>query len=339
MGKKEAKLADIGEFGFIESIREGCLFSPSRLLMGIGDDCAVIGPYEDKVFLITTDLLIQDIHFILTKTTPFHLGRKAMAVNLSDIAAMGGIPLHAFISVAFPRTADLAMVHGLYSGIKLACQTHKVNILGGDTSASPERLFINVAIVGEAPVDEVLYRKGAMPGDGIYVTGTLGDAAGGLKMIRCEATGPPMKASFLVDAHNNPFPFLEAGRLIARSRLAGAMIDISDGLISDLGHVCRASGAGALLDHPSIPLSEELKDLGKINGFDPYELALYGGEDYRLLITVPEEHCIQFEGLFSGGTPCPIHRIGEMTTEMGIRMAMEDGRVRDINLGGFDHFH
>ena len=340
MEKKELKLGDIGEFGFIESIKDNCHYSPNSLIKGIGDDCAVIGPYHDgHVFLITTDMLVEDIHFVLGKIDPETLGQKAMAVNLSDIAAMGGTPLHGFASVAVPKSMDLAIIHSIYDGMKAMCRTYGVNILGGDTSASPEKLVINVTLIGEAPENEVLYRKGAKPGDQIYVTGTLGDSAGGLKLIREEVSAPASESSILIEAHNRPVPFLEAGRIIAGSKLAGAMIDISDGLVSDLRHICQSSGVGARLFHSAIPLSAGLAALAHMNDLDPYELALYGGEDYRLLLTVPLTNFAEFESLFDREKPCRIFKVGEITEENGIGLVMEDGVEKVLKIRGYDHFH
>jgi thiamine-monophosphate kinase len=339
MNEKDPKLSDIGEFGFIESIKENCHFSSDRPVMGIGDDCAVIGPYDGKVLLITTDLLVEGIHFVLEKIDPVQLGRKVIAVNLSDIAAMGGKPVHGVISIAIPKTTALETIQSIYSGIKDMCRKYRVNLLGGDTSASPDRLVINAAIIGEATENEVLYRGGAKPGDRIYVTGTLGDSAAGLKITSGDASAPDSTASILIQSHNSPVPFLEAGKIIAKSKLAGSMIDLSDGLISDLRHICQASGVGARLFSSSIPLSKEVGLLAEINRFDPYQLALYGGEDYRLLVTVPPVNSIEFESLFVDGRPCHIYKVGEITLKKDIRIVMDEGREEAVQVKGYDHFY
>ena len=338
MKKKDLKIEDIGEFGFIRSIMNDCHFSPENLIKGIGDDCAVIGPYNDKVFLITTDLLIEGVHFILGKISPEHLGEKAVAVNLSDIAAMGGNALHLFLSVAIPRSMSLETIHLIYRGIKAVCRRYKVNILGGDTSSSPEKLMINVTVIGDAPEKEVLYRSGAKPGDAIYITDTLGNSAAGLKLIKEELFAPDDLASSLIDAHNRPVPFLKAGHIIAHSQLASAMIDLSDGLFSDLRHICEASKVGARLFHDSLPLSEELRAFAEINNLDPYEFAISGGEDYRLLITISEKNLVSFQKLFEKQKPCPIYHVGEITKELGVKMIRSDGKEDLLEDTGFDHF-
>lgn len=338
MADRDLKMEGIGEFEFIRSIKEGCLLSPEDLIMGIGDDCAVIGPFGDKVLLVTTDLLVENIHFILEDINPEHLGQKAVAVNLSDVAAMGGNARHAFVSLAIPQSMTVAVIHALYRGIKSICSDYKVNIVGGDTSASAGGLMISVTVIGESPEKEVLYRSGAGLGDLIYVTGTLGDSAAGLKVIKQEVTAPVGLAVALKKAHNLPFPFLDAGRTAAESGLASAMIDLSDGLLSDLRHICESSGVGALLYSGALPLSKELLALAEINNFDPYELALSGGEDYRLLITVPPENADSFQRQFERGKPCDLYYVGKITEGEGIKMIRPDGMEERLEVKGYDHF-
>ncbi|MDY6971136.1 MAG: thiamine-phosphate kinase [Thermodesulfobacteriota bacterium] len=338
MEDKDLKMEDIGEFGFIRSIRNGCHFCHKKLIKGIGDDCAVIGPYEDKVLLITTDMLIEDIHFVLGKVPPEQIGGKAVAVNMSDIAAMGGRALHLFVSLAVPRGTNAATIHAIYRGIKEACRSYGVNILGGDTSASPDKLMINMTVIGDAPQEEVLYRSGAALDDGVYVTGTLGDSAAGLKLINKDVSAPKHIASPLIEAHTRPVPFLKAGRMIARSRLASAMIDLSDGLVADLWHVCEAGDLGASLIHEALPISDELKALAEENSFDPYNLAVSGGEDYRLLITVPRKNADLFQRMFEKAVPCPIYCVGKIIEEKRIEIVRPDGTKEQLEAAGFDHF-
>jgi len=338
MDDSNLTMKDLGEFGFIQSIQPDCHYDPSKLIRGIGDDCAVIGPYEDRVFLVTTDLLLEDVHFILEKIPPAHLGEKAINVNLSDIAAMGGNARHVFVSLAIPKSMKVETVRSIYAGIKTACSMHKVNILGGDTSASPDRLMINITVFGETFEKEILYRNGAQPGDGIYTTGTLGDSAAGLMLIMEKAIAPKSLTSALIKAHNRPKPYLETGRMIAQSRLASSMIDLSDGLASDLWHICESSHVGARLEQNALPLSEELKAFADLNQLDPLQLALSGGEDYRLLITVPRKNAVQFQRIFKGSYPCPIYCLGEITGDERIETIAPDGSCKRLDAKGFDHF-
>lgn len=333
------KIKEFGEFAFIRSIKDDCHFSTKRPIKGIGDDCAVIGPYQGRVLLVTTDLVVEDVHFISGEITPEDLGEKVASVNLSDIAAMGGKALHLFLSLAIPPWVRVETIHSIYRGIKGICRRYGTNILGGDTSASPDKLMICVTVIGEAPEEEVLFRNGARAGDRIFVTGTLGDSAAGLKLIKKELSAPAPLAAALKKTHNRPIPLLEAGRIIARSRMASAMIDVSDGLLSDLRQVCEASGLGASLVESALPLSEELRALAEINSFDPYELALSGGEDYQLIITVPPKNVGSFQAIFEKGSPCRVHDLGEMTGEEGIKIVRPDGIREEIKVSGFDHFN
>ncbi len=338
MEKNDLMIEDIGEFGFIRSIQDNCHFNPSKLVKGIGDDCAVIGPYENKVFMITTDLLLEDVHFILEKISPEHLGEKAVVVNLSDISAMGGKPRHIFVSLAIPKHISVDFLYSIYRGIKAICRKYDVNILGGDTCSSPERLFINVTVIGEAPEKEILYRNGARPGDAIYLTGNIGDAAAGLLLIREKASAPEHLASPLIKAHNRPEPFLEVGRMVARSKLASSMIDLSDGLASDLQRICEESNVGAQLRQYTLPLSKELRAIAEMNGFDPYGLALSGGEDYSLLITVPKKNAMRFQDMFEKAKRSQLFHVGEITKEEGIAIIRQDGKKVQLDVTGFDHF-
>jgi thiamine-monophosphate kinase len=251
---------------------------------------------------------------------------------------MGGAARHLFVSIAIPASTQIETLSAIYRGIKDVCRHYGVNLLGGDTSLSTEGLVINVTAVGEAGEKEVLYRDGANPDDEIYVTGTLGDSAAGLKLIMGEIQSGEPIASALMDAHNRPVPFLEAGRLVAGSGLASAMIDLSDGLFPDLGHICETSGTGAVLFYDTLPLSPELAALAEASRLNPRELALYGGEDYRLLITVPKANTDDFQGLFKNGSPCHVYRVGRITSEKGIRMITLDGTEEVIEARGFRHF-
>jgi len=332
------KINEIGEFGLIESIKKDCITSLKGVVKGIGDDCAVFHSSPGRVLLLTTDMLAEDIHFLRNTITPHQLGWKAIAVNLSDIAAMGGRPLVALISLAVPAQTEVEEIKELYRGMSDICGLYGVNIVGGDTVASPDNLIINVSLVGDANEQEVLYRSGARPGDKIYLTGTVGDSSAGLSILRHEISAPESLRGHFIKAHNEPEPLIETGKMIAGSRLASAMIDLSDGLLSDLGHICEESEVGALLDRTTIPLSQELKSLAAHAGFDPLDFALSGGEDYGLLVTVPEANSREFERAYKKKRLTPIFMIGAIRQEAGIRITNADGSVEELAPKGFDHF-
>ncbi|UCF71888.1 MAG: thiamine-phosphate kinase [Deltaproteobacteria bacterium] len=332
------KFSEIGEFGFIESIKKECVTSLKGVIKGIGDDCAVFGPYSGRLLLFTTDMLVEDIHFVRDTITPYQLGWKAIAVNLSDIAAMGGKPLFILISLAIPVEMDVELIQDFYKGMKDICRHYKVDIVGGDTVASPDTLTINVSLIGEVKENEILYRSGARPGDKIFLTGAVGDSSAGLKILKNEISPPDSIGGHFIKAHNEPKPLIETGRIIATSRLASAMIDLSDGLLSDLGHICKESGVGAILFRSKIPLSSQLKSLASIANFNPLDLALSGGEDYVLLLTVPEAKIQDLDLLSKDKRPSPLYLIGEIREQGGIRMVNDDGSVEEIGPRGFNHF-
>jgi len=332
------KITEIGEFGLIESIRKNCIALREGVVKGIGDDCAVYESSPGRVFLLTTDMLVEDVHFLLSSITPFQLGRKAIAVNLSDIAAMGGNPLLALISLGIPPERAVEEIHELYRGMRDICGRYAVSIVGGDTVAAHGTLIINVCLIGEADEREVLYRSGARPGDKIYLAGVVGDSAAGLAILRGEITAPESLAAHFLKAHNEPDPLIETGRTIAASRLASAMIDLSDGLVADLGHIAEESGVGSLLFEDKIPLSHELKGLTNYADITPLDFALSGGEDYALLVTVPAENTREFEQACQRKGISSLFQVGEIQQGKGIRIRHEDGSVEELVHKGFDHF-
>lgn len=326
----------IGEFGFIKFLLEDNKDSFYKVIKGIGDDCAVFEKDKEKAFLVSTEIFVEDIHFLKAKISPYELGIKVVNASLSDIAAMAGTPLYLFVSIALPRDTKLAYLTSLYRGIKDSCNKYKVHILGGDTSASPEKLVINIVVIGEAKKEQIIYRKGAKPNDLIYVTGNLGDSAAGLMLIKKEISVSKEVANKLISAHNMPSPRLEIGKLVSKYSLANAMIDISDGLVADLNHICEASNMGAIIYLENIPISSELESIKNILSISPYDLALYGGEDYELIIIVPQDKALIFESLcrkegFS------VYLIGRIVKEKGIKLIL-DNKCIPLDIRGYTHF-
>ncbi len=329
------KLKDLGEFGFIDRIRPETLVRPESVILGIGDDCSVCRSSPDRVTLLTTDLLVGGVHFHLEKIPPDLLGRKSIAVNLSDIAAMGGFPKQALVSIAIPDTTRVETLDAIYEGMKSMAREFDVNLVGGDTTASPEHLVINVALVGEAREEEVLYRSGALKDDVVFLTGPVGDSAAGLDIL-LENRSFDGKDS-LVQTHLNPRPHLKEGRIIATQKAAHSMIDVSDGLAGDLGHVCARSGVGAIVEEARIPTTELFRAYCERFGLDATRLATHVGEDYVLLGTVPENSAATLEkALESAG--CGFYRIGRIVEEPGIRLTARDGSTRKIKPSGWNHF-
>ena len=329
------KLKDIGEFGFIDRIKPDTMLRPDNVIKGIGDDCSVCRSSGDLVTLLTTDMLVENVHFRRDSIPPEKLGRKSIAVNLSDIAAMGGTPKEALISVAIPDTVPVEYLDSVYDGMKSIAREFEVNLLGGDTTSSPLHLVINVALMGEAPEQEVLYRSGAVREDVIFLTGPVGASAAGLDSLLANRSFDGQDA--LLKAHFDPRPHVKEGRIIAARRVAHSMIDVSDGLAGDLGHICHESKVGAIIEQEEIPTNEIFRAYCDRFGLDPMKLTINVGEDYVLLGTVPEKSADKLrKALEAGG--CEFFPIGRIVGEPGIRLLAPDGSTREIKPSGFNHF-
>ena len=255
------KLSRLGEFGLIDRIRRKASVGRG-VRLGIGDDAAWVD-HPQGSSLITADLLIEGIHFDLRWTSLADLGDKSLAVNLSDIAAMGGVPAYAMLSLGIPANFDSKQLDEFYRGINGLAKKHGVTVVGGDTNVA-DSLLISVCVIGHPP-SKPICRSGAHVGDDIYVTGTLGDAALGLELLRRKRLRQSSAMAQLLRRHHRPTPRLAAAALLARRNLPTAMIDISDGLIQDLGHICQASHVGATIQQDKLPLSQRLSCAGGKN--------------------------------------------------------------------------
>ncbi|NNL75152.1 MAG: thiamine-phosphate kinase [Desulfobacterales bacterium] len=332
------KLKDIGEFGFIEKIRQGCLFRPDNILRAIGDDAAAFYTDAGLVSLITTDLLVERVHFLRTATDGFNLGYKSLAVNLSDIAAMGGTAKEAFISIAIPEDCSIDFLEDLYRGIKDLAATFEVNILGGDTTSSVIDLIINIAVTGSVPKENLLLRDAAQPGDIIFSTGVLGDSRAGLHMILNNISTDSKKLKKLFQSHILPRPFLHEGRFLSSQNGVHAAIDVSDGLSSDIGHIAKESQVGVRLFADQIPVSENLIYFCRRFDFNPAEFAFAGGEDYTLLCTVSPDHADDVAEKYLKTFNSPLYPIGEVTNSGKLEIVDSSGRTKEFKPKGWDHF-
>jgi thiamine-monophosphate kinase len=329
------RLSDLGEFGLIDRINSMVGLPGGRVIKGIGDDCAVIESSGDKATLLTTDMLVEGIHFRREFISPEKLGRKALAVNISDIAAMGGKPLCALLALAVPRQTEVEYINQIVSGIISMAGETGVEFAGGDLSQSPEQIIINLFLTGEVSRDKVVYRSGAGPKQTIFVTGHLGSSAAGLDILN---RGIKMeKYAQLVDAHISPRPHLLEGETISSSSSATSLIDISDGLLADLEHICRESNVGAVIRQAELPISDSCRQYCADFKLNPLDFALHGGEDYVLLGTVPEHSFYKLKDLMKS-KGCSINYIGKTTEEPGIRLQDESGVIRAAGSGGYDHF-
>ncbi len=326
------KIRDLGEFPFLRRLRDRLPDDP-RVRLGVGDDCAALS--LSGITVLTTDAMIEGVHF-RCEWTPFSvLGEKAFAVNASDVAAMGGEPTFALLSLGVPQDYAVADLDAFFDGFLDAAGAHTTALVGGNMSAAPV-FMISVSLLGRTLHDPIT-RSGARVGDDVYVTGTVGDAALGLRLLREEKAGSledvavqQVKQRFLC-----PTARVAVGRKIAARQLATAMIDVSDGLLQDLGHLCAASRVGAVIEVAALPLSNGYRTL---LGTDDWQLALTGGEDYELLFSAPVDARSEISDV-AAQSGCPITRIGSLGPHAeGVRVTLA-GNVRSATeFTGFDHF-
>lgn len=337
-------LKTIGEFGLIRQLQRQWPTSSPSIITGIGDDAAILTAPPGQQLLISADVLIENVHFDLHYQTPKDLGWRAGAANLSDIAAMGGTPLYLLVSMALPARVPPQHVRELYRGIQAACRPFNVELIGGDTSSSPSQIFLSLTIMGSVGVNHALTRNNAEIGDHIYVTGTLGDSNAGLRILQTHSADrqrfhPPAVETFLVRRHLRPAPRVYVGQLLANRKLAHAAIDLSDGLSSDVGHVCEASRVGAEIRATALPLSSQLRAFAQRDKRNPIEIALHGGEDYELLFTAPAKRH-QNVLRVSEQTQVPITCIGEIKPKtFGRQLVLPSGRKQKLSRESFCHFN
>ncbi len=338
MAVKRRAGSGLGEFDIVALFSGAAVPRGSWVRTGIGDDCAVLDMGGGRSLLVTSDMLLERVHFLRGTATPWQLGFKAMAVNISDVAAMGGEPRAAFLALGLTAGLELSWLEALRDGLLACAARYGTDLLGGDTVAARSDLSLCLTLLGQAPAQEVVLRSGAQPGDAILVGGDLGASAAGLRLL---LDGDPQDLlpadrRALLRAHLEPQPQVGLGRLLAKRGLARAMIDISDGLAQDLGHVCRASGVGAQLERAALPLSPAALRLAALTGEDALTWALHGGEDYRLLCCVPAERAAEVQAVAAGALETELHRIGTITAERGMRIGRA-GAWQTLQATGYQH--
>lgn len=335
-------ISEIGEFALIERLQQ-VLGAPDDedLLAGIRDDAAVYRVGDGRVHVVTTDALIETVHFTRTFMPTTHLGFKAISVNVSDIVAMNARPRYAVVAIGLPNNITVEMVDALYDGVRQACQQYGVTVIGGDTT-SARHLTLSVTVVGEAREEEIIYRRGARAGDALCVTGDLGGAYAGLKVL-IEQQKAVREEGEAYEPDLDPFRYVIERQLAPKARLdildvweeAGvrphALIDISDGLASEVHHICRQSRCGATVFGAAIPVALETRDVADQFQEDVDTYALFGGEDYELLFTLPNDVLEQLD-------PTTFVVVGEVTGDEGVQIQSPTGEVLNLEAAGFEHF-
>ncbi|MDD3494859.1 MAG: thiamine-phosphate kinase [Dysgonamonadaceae bacterium] len=337
---QRTEIATLGEFGLIEHLTNDIQLTQKTSVKGVGDDAAVIDN-TDKKTLVATDILLEGIHFDLTYVPLKHLGYKAAIVNFSDIYAMNGTPQQIVVSLGISNRFCVEDVDALYEGIKLACKMYDVDLVGGDTSSSLTGLTINVACIGYADENQIVYRNGAKNTDLIFVSGDLGAAYMGLQLLEREKLvfdGQPdfqpdfAGKEYLLERQLKPEARKDIVKLLAENRITPtAMIDISDGLASDMLHICKQSKVGCVIYEERIPIDYQTALMAETFNINVTTVAMNGGEDYELLFTVPLSLHEQISALPG------IHLIGHITPEEnGCNLITRDGQEMQLRAQGWD---
>jgi len=336
------RVSDIGEFGLIRRIgdlvnKEG--IRSDRVTLGIGDDTASFLPRSGYELLVTCDCVVEGRHYLPGKISPLDLGRRAMALNISDIGAMGGRPLYAVISLGLKADILVRDVEEMYRGFLWELKPFGASIIGGNLTKSGNGMFIDITLIGEVEQRKGVRRSGARPGDVILVTGYPGQAAAGLQLLLRAPDDPKILEHPLVKIYNTPSHRAQAGEAIAKAGRATAMIDTSDGFLGDLGHICEESGVGAELFKEKLPVSDDLRKTALTLHQDPYDLFMGDSDDYELIITCRPQDVAPLRSVITQCCPVLLTEVGRITdTAVEIMLVLPEGDRRPVKRSGWDHF-
>lgn len=331
------KLIDIGEFGFIARFAPQFNGLVKEGELGIGDDCAVIPINEEESYVVCTDLLTEGIHFLKDKITPYELGHKVLAVNLSDIAAMGAEPKYSFLSIGIPENTPVSYLDAFIEGFYALSKRYGMPLMGGDTTKTADKLVVNVMLIGQGKNSTLRLRSMAQEDDLICVTGSLGDSAGGLQVLLNEIE-QNSDTDFLIKKHHLPNPRIEEGLFLSNQPSVGAMIDVSDGISSDLLHILRASNKAAKVAIDALPISTQLHKVALKNKWSAIDLATSGGEDYELLFTVRVDDIERLKKEYQANFSEEITVIGTIEDGTPHIDWYKDKEKIKWNKSGFNHF-
>jgi thiamine-monophosphate kinase len=333
-------VGEIGEFSLIASIRrrmEGKY--PPEVVRGIGDDCAVLQPQADMEWVITTDTQVEDVHFRRAWLTAYQIGWRAMAVNLSDIAAMGAQPFGALAALTLPVDTEATFFDQLLDGLCDLGLRFNCPLIGGNLAGDPTHLSLTLTVLGRVPLGKSVLRGGARPGDEIWVSGQLGGSAAGLRTFLQTIPLADTVCAALRQRYTQPLPRVREAVFLRASGSLTSMIDLSDGLAGDLGHLCAESGVGAQIVAEALPLQAGVREVAATLGEDPLELALRGGEDFELCCTARPGTLTPLLDEFRARFDIDLIRVGIMTLEHALRLVHADGSQVLLSPQAFDHFH
>ena len=323
-------VADLSEAELIARIRQHLAPPPPWLLVGIGDDAAVVEPERNRVEVFTADAIVEGVHFDRAFVPPDAIGHRALAVNLSDLAAMGAAPRLALLSIALPSAWPVADFEAMAHGFATLAARHGLHLVGGNLTRSPGPLVIDVTLVGTVKRRQALTRAGARPGDELYVTGTIGAAAAGLRALQSGATkaaGGSSESGMArcIERYLRPTPRVRMGLLVSRTRSATACMDLSDGLADAAHQIAAASGVGVALDAAALPIDPAARAFFEARGVDPVIEALTAGDDYELLLASPPRARRRLAGAARHDDGVPLTRVGRCTPDGAVLLASADG--------------
>jgi thiamine-monophosphate kinase len=331
---------EIGEFGLIGRISALLPERATGVLRGIGDDVAVLDTSGPEYLLATCDIQVEGVHFTRQAITPYQLGRKVAAINVSDIAAMGGDPRWALVSLAIPGGTEVGYVEELYRGMREEAALAGASIVGGNLSSMKSIIVVDFTLLGLVAPERLTLSSTARAGDAILLTGSPGESRAGLELIgRPDLEVSSSVRQKLLERHLCPQPRLVEGQLLARSGQVSSMIDVSDGVIGDLCHICKSSGKGAEIEAVSIPVSLAVSEAAKAAGADSLGWVMSGGEDYELMFTCSPEAVFGLKKMLLDRTGTSCAQIGKITTEIGeVWVRLADGKRIAPSVKGWDHF-
>jgi len=330
-----SSVGDVRERDLIARIQQRLPPAPDWVILGIGDDGAVVEPERNRVEVLSTDAFVEGVHFDRAFVPPEAIGHRALAASLSDLAAMGASPRLALLSLALPTELPLADFDGVVDGIALLARRTRLCVVGGNLTRSTGPLIIDVTVMGTVKRRQALTRGGARPGDELYVSGTIGSAAAGLCLLRQNAGTVPLSASSVVERYLHPEPRLRLGMQLARNRAASACMDLSDGFSDAIHQVAEASRVGAIIDGDALPMDPVATGVFESRGLDPLMEAIAGGDDYELLVAVRPNVRARFRA--AARPDVSVTRVGVCTAERKVVLRRQ-GRADSLPRGGYTHF-
>ncbi|TCP55953.1 thiamine-phosphate kinase [Tumebacillus sp. BK434] len=332
------RIHELGEFGLIDRLVARLGEPDESVVVGIGDDAAVVQYAPDMQVVTTTDMLVEGVHFRRDTIDDRSLGYKSLAVSISDIAAMGGRAKHAVLSLAIPADLDVERLEELYIGVQEICTEYGTHVVGGDVVNTAGPFVISVTVLGEVEAGKALLRSGARPGDLIYLTGTVGGSAAGLEWLE-QGQGLALseqQRQDLLRFHQRPAPQVQGGRILLHSGACTSANDVSDGVASELNEIAKMSGVQLVVNAEQIPVHDSVRAYADLRGLDPLQWALFGGEDYQLIGTIEAAKRAQLEALFATAG-LTLTFIGQVEAGSGV-VLVQDGARRELRAKGFNHF-